>query len=215
MEITYLGHSSFKIKGKTAVVVTDPYDSKKMGLKFPKLEANIVTVSHDHFDHNQSQLVGGGPKVVSGPGEYEIAGVSIFGVHTYHDNMQGSQRGANTVYKMTIDEVNVCHLGDLGHKLTDGQLDQIGNVDVLLVPTGGIYTLDSSGASEVVSQIEPKVIVPMHFKVEGMTEGFRDLETVDVFIKELGIEPVKDNKFVVAADKIPEETQLVVLERKV
>lgn len=214
MEITYLGHSSFKIRGKSATIVTDPYDSAKVGFKFPKLEANIVTLSHEHFDHNQSKLVGGDPKVISGPGEYEIVGVSIFGTHTYHDDKKGEERGVNTVYTIDMEGVNVCHLGDLGHKLTDDQLDQIGNIDVLLVPVGGMYTIDPSEASDVVSQIEPKIVIPMHFKAEGMPEDFASLETVDAFIKEIGVEPIRDSKLVVTSDKIPEEMQLVLLERK-
>ncbi|TSC89402.1 MAG: beta-lactamase fold-like Zn-dependent hydrolase [Microgenomates group bacterium Gr01-1014_5] len=221
MEIQYLGHSSFRIKGKTVTIVTDPYDSEKVGFKFPKLEATIVTISHDHFDHNQAQLVdpsagsGQAPKVVSGPGEYEIAGVSIFGTHTYHDNKNGEERGSNTVYTITIDGVNICHLGDLGHKLSDEQLDSIGNVDVLLVPVGGVDTIDPSEASQVISQIEPKIIIPMHYKVPGLAISKRDdMSDVEAFVKEIGIEPVRDNKFVITPDKMLEEVQLVVLERR-
>ncbi len=215
MEIQYLGHSSFRVKGKTVTIVTDPYDSEKVGFKFPKLEANIVTVSHDHFDHNQAQLVEGNPKVVSGPGEYEIAGVSIFGTHTYHDNKNGEERGPNTVYTITIDGVNICHLGDLGHKLTDEQLDSIGNVDVLLVPVGGVYTIDPSEASEVISQIEPKIIIPMHYKAPGLAiSKVEEMSDVEAFVKEIGIEPVRDSKFVITPDKMPEEVQVVVLERR-
>ena len=215
MEIQYLGHSSFRIKGKTVTIVTDPYDSEKVGFKFPKLEANIVTVSHDHLDHNQAQLVEGNPKVISGPGEYEIAGVSVFGTHTYHDNKNGEERGSNTVYTITIDGVNICHLGDLGHKLSDEQLDSVGNVDVLFVPVGGVDTIDPSEASQVISQIEPKVIIPMHYKVPGLviSKG-EEMSDVEAFVKEIGIEPVRDNKFVITPDKIPEEVQVVVLERK-
>lgn len=215
MEITYLGHSSFRIKGKTVTIVTDPYTSEKVGFKFPKLEANIVTVSHDHFDHNQAHLIAGDPKIVSGPGEYEIAGISIFGTHTYHDNKNGEERGANTVYVMTIDGINVCHLGDLGHALTDEQLDSIGNVDVLFIPVGGVYTIDPSEANQVVMQIEPKIIIPMHYKTPGLAiSKAEEMSGVEEFVKEIGIEPVRDNKFVITSDKIPEEVQLVVLERR-
>lgn len=215
MEISYLGHSSFRIKGKTVTIVCDPYDSEKVGFKFPKLEANIVTLSHDHFDHNQSQLVGGNPKVVSGPGEYEIAGVSIFGTHSYHDNREGQERGPNTIYTMAIDGVSVCHLGDLGHKLSDEQLDSIGNVDLLFVPVGGVYTIGPGEANEVVSQIEPKVVIPMHYKVPGLALSKADqLHEVDDFVREIGVEPVRESKFAVTSDKIPEEMQLVVLERR-
>lgn len=219
MDISWLGHSSFRIKGKTATVITDPFESGKVGFKFPKLEANIVTVSHDHWDHNQSGLVAapptGGPKVVSGPGEYEIKGVSIFGVPTYHDTKQGAERGENTVYVITVDNVRVCHLGDLGHTLSEEQVGEIGEVDILLAPVGGVYTIDASAASQIVSSLEPKVVIPMHYKTPELNaEIFGKLAGVEEFVKELGIEPVRDSKYSITADNIPEEMQLVILERK-
>lgn len=216
MDIVFLGHSSFRIKGKNAAVITDPFESGKVGFKFPKVEADIVTVSHDHWDHNQSSLVQGSPKVVSGPGEYEIKGISIFGVPTYHDAKQGAERGKNTVYVITIDNVRVCHLGDLGHTLSEAQVGEIGEVDILLVPVGGTYTISAKEAAEVVSSLEPKVVIPMHYKTGELNqETFGKLSGVDEFIKELGIEPVKDAKFSLTYDKLPEEMQVVILERKV
>lgn len=215
MDISWLGHSSFRIKGKTATVITDPFESGKVGFKFPKVEADIVIVSHDHWDHNQSSLVQGNPRVVSGPGEYEIKGVSVFGVPTYHDAKQGAERGKNTVYVITIDNVRVCHLGDLGHILSETQVGEVGEVDVLLVPVGGVYTIDAKEAAEIVSSLEPKVVIPMHYKTGELNqETFGKLFGVDEFIKELGMEAIKDSKFSLTADKLPEEMQLVVLERK-
>lgn len=215
MDIIYLGHSSFRIKGKTMTLVTDPFDGKTLGFKFPKTEANIVTVSHNHGDHNQSTEVEGNPKVVDGPGEYEIGGVSIFGTPTYHDNKKGEERGHNTVYSITFENINVCHLGDLGHKLTEEQIGQIGAVDILLIPVGGHYTIDAQQASEVASQLEPKIVIPMHFKVDGLNAEVGDkLGTVEDFVKELGIEPIRDSKYSVTYDKLPEDRQLVILERK-
>lgn len=211
MEIQYLGHSSFRIKSKLQTVITDPFSSKATGLKFPKVEADIVTLSHDHEDHNAKQAVEGNPKIISGPGEYEIGGVSIFGIHSYHDSASGKERGPNTIYVFTLENMTVCHLGDLGHKLTDQQLDQIGNVDVLLVPVGGVYTIDAGVANEVVSQIEPKIVIPMHYKQAGLVY---DLESVDHFIKEIGIEPIRDSKLSITVDKFSEEMQLVILEKK-
>lgn len=214
MEITWLGHSSFRIKGKTSTVVTDPYDSS-VGFKFPKVEANIVTISHGHADHSNRGGVGGAPRVIDGPGEYEIGGVSIFGIATYHDDKQGSERGPNTVYVITIESVNVCHLGDLGHKLSEEQVGEIGSVDVLLTPVGGVYSLTPALAAEVVSELEPKIVIPMHYQVPGLNSAtFGALERVDEFIKEVGVEPIKDSKFVITKDKIPEEMQVVVLERR-
>src|SRR4030043_8009 len=126
MDITSQGHSSFRLKGKNAVLITDPYDSS-IGLKFPKVEADIVTVSHDHVSHNYSQAVGGNPFVVQGPGEYEVRRIRIFGVASYHDNKRGKEKGTNTIYSMKIDGLGVAHLGDLGQEvLTDQQLEEMG-----------------------------------------------------------------------------------------
>lgn len=209
MEITYLGHASFRIKGKTATVVTDPYD-EKLG-KFPKdVTADIVTVSHQHGDHNAVKSVQGLAFSVQGPGEYEVKGVSIIGVHTWHDEKNGVERGANTVYVIEIDGMRVAHMGDLGHKLSQEQLDDIGPIDVVMVPVGGKYTIDAKGASEVVKQLDPWVVVPMHYKQLNS-----ELADVGEFLKEMGkpdVQPMP--KFVISADRLPTELQVVVLERK-
>lgn len=210
MDITYLGHSSFKLKGKGASVVTDPY-SNETGLKYPKVEADIVTISHEHPDHNNFKGVGGEPKIINGAGEYEIGGVSIFGVPSYHDEKGGEERGRNTIYVINVDGVNVCHLGDLGHKLTSTELDEIGTVDVLLIPVGGVYTIDAAGAVEVVSQLESSVVIPMHYKTAGLKY---ELGAVEDFLKEIGTEPLKDVKFTVTPMTLPETMQVVVLESK-
>ncbi len=212
MDITYLGHASFKIKGKNASLVTDPFDPK-IGLKFPKVEADIVSVTHSHFDHSASSQVGGEPFVVSGPGEYEIKGVEIVGVQSFHDNKKGEERGKNTIYNFKIDKLNIAHLGDLGQeRLTDDQIEEIGNVDILMIPVGGYYTIDASVASKIVSQLEPKIIIPMHYRDADST--IKELAGVENFLKEMGkegIEPVQ--KFSITADKLPEETQIVVMSK--
>lgn len=210
MDIVWLGHSAFRIKGKNASIVTDPYGSET-GLKFPKVEADIVTISHEHSDHNNYTAVGGTPKVVSGPGEYEIKEVSIFGISSFHDKKLGEERGRNTIYSITIDGIHLCHLGDLGHKLTQDQVGEIGTVDILFVPVGGVYTLDAGEAVEAINSIEPKVIIPMHYKVPGLKY---ELETGEDFVKEMGMEPAKMDKYTITSDKLPEERQLVVLELK-
>lgn len=207
MEITYLGHSSFKLKGKTATVVTDPF--------LEKCEANIVTVSHPHADHNQISKVSGSPFVIDGGGEYEVKGVSVIGVASWHDDKAGAQRGPNTIYIIEIDGMRVCHLGDLGHKLSDAQLEEIGSVDVVLVPVGGEYTLDATQAGEVVQQLDPWIIIPMHYQQPGLDAAtFGKLAGVDSFLKVIGKEVAPVPKLVVTRDKLPEETQVVVLERK-
>lgn len=209
MEITYLGHSAFKIKGKEATLITDPYDSSMVGKKFSRVEANIVTVSHSHADHNKTELVGGNPKIVSGPGEYEIRGVSIFGFPSFHDKKKGAERGLNTIYAINAEGITLCHLGDLGEKLSEEQAGEIGSVDILFVPVGGVYTLEPEEAAEVVGVIDPKVVIPMHYKTQDskMTE----LADVSEFVKSIGLEPQKFEKYVISKDKLPEERTLVIL----
>jgi L-ascorbate metabolism protein UlaG (beta-lactamase superfamily) len=216
MEITYLGHSSFRLKGKDATVITDPFD-KKVGFAFPAATADIVTISHDHFDHSNTQAVKPTTKreksfIISAPGEYEISGVSVFGYPSFHDNSQGVERGRNTVYSIVIDGVTVVHLGDLGHTLDEKFIERLGTVDVLLCPVGGKYTIDSKTAVDLIQDIEPSYIIPMHYKTEGHdAKGFSELSSVADFEKEFGVtvEPVKSVS--VSLGSMPEQTTLVVL----
>lgn len=212
MDILYLGHAAFKLKGKTASLVVDPYDTS-VGPKFPKVEAEIVAITHNHFDHNAVSQVSGTPFVISGPGEYEVKGVEIVGVTSFHDNKQGEQRGLNTIYNFRIDKVNICHLGDLGQtSLSDQQIQEIGNVDILLLPVGGYFTIDATEANKIASQLEPKIIIPMHFK--DTETKISELSAVDKFLKEIGkenLEPV--SKVSITLDKLPEETQVVLMQK--
>lgn len=215
MEIYPLGHSSFRIKGKAATVVTDPYDSAMVGLKFPKVEAaDIVTVSHGHEDHNAVSAIPGQPFIIGGPGEYEIKGVTIIGTPTFHDDKDGAERGDNTTYTLMVDDVRICHLGDLGHKLTDAQLDRIGDVDILLIPVGGVYTIGAKTAAEVVAQIEPLIVVPMHYKrADNPKVAVGKIGPLSDFLKEMGAEGVvPQSKLSMTKDKLPETTTVVVLE---
>lgn len=213
MEISYIGHASFKLKGKTATVVTDPFDPEMVGLKFSQPEANIVTISHAHADHNRADLVAGQPVIISGPGEYEVKGVAIKGIASFHDAQKGQDRGKNTIYAMVIDSVHVVHLGDLGHKLSEEQVDEIGVVDILLVPVGGVYTIDAKEAYAIVTQLEPHIVIPMHYKRAGLASGLETLLPVETFLKEIGKEGVLPQpKLVISKDKLPEELSVVVLE---
>lgn len=219
MEIYYLGHSSFRIKGKDATVVTDPYNQVKapgIGLKFPKVEAQIVTVSHLHADHNAPELVEGKPFVVSGPGEYEIKGVSIFGFPSFHDEKQGKERGANTIYLIEMDGLRICHLGDLGETLSDQKLEEIDGVDILMVPVGGFYTLGPKEASELAARIDPLIVMPMHFKTNKTGSELAKLLSIDSFLKESDVTSASPlPKLVISKDKLPEERQVVLLDTKV
>ena len=211
MEITWLGHSCFKLKGKQATVITDPF-SPGIGYTLGKVSAEIVTVSHPHAGHSYVQGIGGEPRIIKGPGEYEAGGVLTVGVHTYHDNEKGAQRGKNTAFVIDVDDVMICHLGDLGHVLTAEQVAEIDGVDVLLIPVGGVSTIDAVQAAQIVRQLEPKIVIPMHYKTEALK---RELETVDRFLKEMGVkEAVPQPKLTVNKNSLPLTMQVVVLSYK-
>lgn len=209
MEITWYGQACFRLRSRSLAVVTDPY-SPAIGLKLPRLTATIVTVSHPHPDHNYVEAVKGSPFIISGPGEYEIEGIFVIGVSTYHDAKQGQERGKNTAYLIEFDGLTVCHLGDLGHLLTQEQVEQLNNVDILLVPVGGKYTLNGAKAAEVVGLLEPKIVIPMHYKVPGLE---LQLEGVNRFLKELAVEPPpKMEQLTLSKSQLPDETRVILLE---
>lgn len=214
MDITYLGHSSFRIRGKSASIVTDPYESAVLGIAYPKhVSCDIVTVSHNHADHNATKILEGSPFVVNGPGEYEIKGVGIVGISVFHDNEGGVKRGQNTVYRIEIDGMSVVHLGDLGHTLTDSQVESLGVVDILFVPVGGVYTINAQEAANVVHEVEPSMVIPMHFGRSDLDQkAFGQLQPLSVFLKEMGSpESSGQPKLVITKDKLPEELQVIVL----
>lgn len=214
MEITYLGHSAFRIKGKKTSIVTDPFDPAVTGFKIPSVQADIVTVSHEHKDHNNIKAVSGEPLVISGPGEYEVKGVRITGLRTYHDNTKGGERGYNTVYRIEIDNVAIVHLGDLGHKLSDKEIEILDGVDILMIPVGGTYTINAAEAVEVISHLEPKVIIPMHYKSDKhKNDDGEKLDELSVFLKEMGKEGIAPvPKLVISKDKLPLESMVVIFE---
>jgi len=215
MEIKYFGHSCFLLRDKNATLLIDPF-SPEVGLKLPRIATDIVTVTHDHYDHNNTGIVQAKmreePFIIKGPGEYEVSGVSIFGVATYHDNSLGKERGRNTIYIIIMDGIRLAHLGDLGHVLTDEQLEEVNGVDILFIPTGGIYTLDAKEAVEVIGQIEPRVVIPMHYQLPGLKIK---LNPVEDFLKEMGLKEIKPlDKLVISRERLPEEREVVVLNAK-
>lgn len=183
MDLTWLGHACFRLRGKNAVAVTDPYPNS-IGMKLPKLEADVVTVSHAHDNHRNLAALRDGYRLLEGPGEYEVAGVTVIGVNSFHDAVRGQEHGRNTIFMIEVDDVRVCHLGDLGHKLGDAELEALGTIDVLLAPVGGGAALEAVGAAEVVRQIEPRVVVPMHYAVAGLN---KQMEGPERFLKEMGV----------------------------
>ena len=214
MDITYVGHSSFRIRSKLATIVTDPYPSNLGGLKYPKhVSADVVTVSHDHEDHAATSQIEGTPYIVRGPGEYEVKGVGIIGFSVFHDDQSGMKRGKNTIYRLDVDGISIVHLGDLGHKLSSEQLENLDGVDVLLIPVGGIYTIDAADAVQVIHDIEPSIVIPMHFgRSEFTDQAFKDLSPVSVFMTAMGKEGIPSQpKLTITKDKLPEELQVVVL----
>jgi len=192
-------------------VVTDPY-GPSTGLKLPRLTATVVTVSHEHEDHNNVEAVKGSPFVISGPGEYEVEGIFVIGVATWHDDKGGRELGRNTAYLIEFEDLTICHLGDLGHVLSQEQVEQLSNIDVLMVPVGGRSTLTGTRAAEVVGLLEPGIVIPMHYRVPGLKA---QIETANRFLKEMAVEnPERIDTLTVTAGSTPEETRVVLLEPK-
>jgi L-ascorbate metabolism protein UlaG (beta-lactamase superfamily) len=209
MEIVWLGHSCFRIRSKEATIVTDPFD-RTLGYPMKKPTATIVTVSHQHPQHSFLQGVAGNPRVVMRPGEYEIASVFINGIPTFHDTDSGETRGKNTVYVIQIDDVGICHLGDLGHVPTADQVEQMSDTDILMIPVGGLSTIGATAAVETVSLLQPKIVIPMHFKTDVVNV---DLEPLEPFLKEMGLKEVASQpKLNVTRSGLPAETSVVVLD---
>lgn len=209
VEISWLGHACFRIKGSQATVITDPYPPD-LGYSLGKQSARIVTVSHPHPSHSYAEGIEGEPRVVSGPGEYEISGILITGVATFHDGERGNERGKNTVYQMEIDGISVCHLGDLGHVLNNDQVSDIGDVDVLMLPVGGLSTVDARMAAEVIRQLEPQAVIPMHYKTPALDWP---LAPVSSFLEEMGIEHIDPQpKVSFTKSNLPPNTQTFLLD---
>jgi len=213
MILTWLGHSCFKLQDKIGpdgiTVVTDPY-GKNVGLKMPNCEANIVTVSHQHDDHNNVSALRGEPFVIDCAGEFDVKNILVEGIDSFHDGDNGNERGKNIIFRFEVDDISVVHLGDLGETLNDSQLEKLAGIDILLVPVGGKYTLDAKKAVEVINQIEPRMVVPMHYQTPDLKiEG---LDPVDKFIKELGLTPSYEDKLKISKRDLPQEDmELVIL----
>lgn len=213
MIITWLGQSAFKLQDKIGsdgvTVVTDPY-GKECGLKMPNFEADIITVSHNHDDHNNVEALRGTPFIIDCAGEYDTKGILIEGIDSYHDEEEGKLRGGNIIYRIEIDDISIVHLGDLGHVLSNEQLEKLVGVDILLIPVGGKHTLDAKKAVEVISQVEPRIVIPMHYKIEGL--AYDDFDSIEKFVKELGIEASSEEKLKISKKDLPqEEMELVIL----
>lgn len=213
MQITWYGQSCFRIQAKTPTgdvsIVIDPYD--KVGLKLPRLTADILCVTHDHFDHANVKAVSGEPFVITGPGEYECRGIAITGTLAPHDKSAGSERGMVTMYSLAIEGMTVVHVGDLGTtELSEQQVEAIDEPDLLLVPVGGVYTIDGKEAASLVSTLEPRIIIPMHYRLPGLTVK---LDGVEAFLKHVGNGAGESlDKLKISKKDLPqEETRIVLL----
>ncbi len=212
MIINWFGQSCFKIQSEKSILVTDPFD-QSIGLKLPRLVADIVTVSHQHSDHNNVEAVKGidnpQPFIIENPGEYEIKNTFIYGIDSYHDNKEGKEKGTNMIYRIETEEMILAHLGDLGHLLTNGQIEKLEGVDILFIPVGGVYTINAKEAAELISQLEPRIIIPMHYKIKGLKFN---VDSVDKFCKEIGVCPTETiNKFKISKKDLPQEEMKVVI----
>ncbi len=213
MILTWLGHSCFKLQDKIGpdgvTVVTDPF-GKEIGLKVPNCEADIVTVSHQHDDHNNVSALRGNPFVINCAGEYDVKNILIEGVDSFHDQTHGSDRGRNLIYRFEIDDISVVHLGDLGQELDDTQLERLAGTDILLIPVGGKYTIDAEKAVATIAQIEPRIVIPMHYRTPELK--MEDIDGVDKFIKAIGLTPTYEEKLKISKKDLPQEDmELVIL----
>jgi L-ascorbate metabolism protein UlaG (beta-lactamase superfamily) len=208
MEITWLGHSCFLIKGKENTIITDPCHPD-LGYKLDEPEADIVTVSHSHRGHCYVEGVANDPRQIRSPGEYEIGGTFVTGMASFHDNKKGEVRGKNTIYVVEMDGIILCHLGDLGHPLDSRLIEEIGDVGILFLPVGEVSTIPIDTAMEIIRQLEPPIVIPMHYKTEAFTG---DLSPVAKFLDTMRIKDLEAKaKLSITASSLPGSTQTVVL----
>ncbi len=193
--------------------MTDPFQPS-VGYPPPQVSTDICTVSHDHPGHNNTAILRGDPYIIAGPGEYEVSGIFVFGWPSFHDDERGKKRGRNTIYTSEVDGVNIAHLGDLGHVPDQATVEAMGDVDVLLIPVGGEVTLNAAMASDVISLIEPNVVIPMHYQTSAYA-GEADPDPVDKFLKEIGTpNGATDHTVRISQSSLPEETHVMVLKPK-
>lgn len=209
MKIKWLGHSCFLLTSNTGIrIITDPFN-EEVGYPLPKTAADIVTTSHDHYDHGNVDVVSGYSVHVKDPGTYNCKGIDVKGVATFHDENGGKLRGKNTVFTFTIDGIRVCHLGDLGHTLSEQQIGEIGRIDVLLVPVGGIYTIDGTTAVKVVNSLSPAISIPMHYQTEYLS---LKLDGVENFLSLMPGERLDSSELTINKEELTGFSKVIVLD---
>ena len=212
VKVVWHGHACFELQGKGVTIVIDPF--KGIGIPEPKATADIVLCSHSHQDHNNVKPVLGkeGQVLESFVGSKKVKGVTIRGIAAFHDEAKGSKRGKNSIYTFALDNVQFCHLGDLGHDLSPEILKEIGKIDVLFVPVGGYYTMGPETATKVCQELKPKIIFPMHYRMPGLSSNFDSLKTVDDFLEgKKNVERTKGPILNIEEDKLPQETKTIAL----
>lgn len=208
MEITWYGRSCFRLRGRGASVVTDPF-SPEMGYRLPRMSASLVTVSNDDEEHNYTRIVRDRPYLIQGPGEYEVGGIFVIGVRTYPEDKRGAENGKNTAYLIEFEEIAICHLGDLGHLPTQEQIEELDGIDILMIPVGGRDVLTSARAAEVVSMLEPRLVIPMRYRIPDMD---REMATVTRFLGEMNAKDVQPQENLrVTVSQLPSETGVALL----
>lgn len=209
IEITWMGHAMFMIQdSKGTKIITDPY-SAKTGYRPPEVSADIVTVSHRHYDHDNINVVGGNPQIVESPGKVDVKGITIEGIPSYHDEVKGQERGRNTIFKFYINGLTVVHMGDFGQPITGDQVDALKGSDILLIPIGGTYTIDANQATEIIKYVGPKIAIPMHYKTE---DTVINIAPIDPFISQVQNVREKQSHATVSKSSLPDETEVWIME---
>jgi L-ascorbate metabolism protein UlaG (beta-lactamase superfamily) len=212
VKVKWHGHSCFELQGKNVTIVTDPF--KGIGIPDPKAAADIVLCTHSHQDHNNAKpVLGKGGQVLEGfVGSKNLKGVPIKGVATFHDEAAGSKRGKNSIYNFALDAVQFCHLGDLGHDLTSETVKEIGSIDVAFVPVGGYFTIGPETAAKVCEKLKANMIIPMHYRMPGLSPMFDALRNVEDFLDgKKNVDRIKGPVVNIEQGKLPKETRIIAL----
>ena len=206
LQIRWHGHSCFEITNDVTLV-TDPHDGKSIGIHAPSVTGDIVLVSHDHYDHNSVKSVEkDGSKIVTDARKRNISNVEIKGIESFHDECRGEKRGSNIIYKFTMNDIAFCHMGDLGHDLDEDAVQKIGDIDILFIPIGGTFTLDAKQAWRIIKKVKPRITVPMHYKIGGLSLPITGIEP---FLEESNYEILKvGNEIDIEKEDLPEEPEI-------
>jgi L-ascorbate metabolism protein UlaG (beta-lactamase superfamily) len=206
LKIRWHGHSCFEITNEL-VLVTDPHDGKSIGIPPPSVQGDVILISHDHYDHNSAKSVEReSSRIITDERKRNISDIEIKGIKTFHDKHKGEKRGQNIIFRFIIEGISFCHLGDLGHKLNEDIINQIGEIDILFIPVGGTFTIDADTAWEIINKIKPKITVPMHYKIGGLS---LPIDNIDKFLDKNPYEVLKvGNEIDIEKEDFPTEKEI-------